>query len=207
MIRTVKTLDQLTETLNREGFELKRSSVYLHLFSQNHRTIEEKRHVTTAPVKLFKSQNSNDASHPSTKFPRASIRSLEELGAILGAAEVTFHPQDDKVKVPIGLTTANKQAPILMHMEYQVTLPDHDFVVAPKHKLIPSVTGDMKLDKSKDLRMQRTNDTVTYSCATYIGIRGAKHSASSAFAHFQDMMRVRLNLQRVFKLTGMKRKK
>ena len=45
----------------------------------------------------------------------------------------------------------------------------------------------MKLVKSKDLR----NDAVTYSGATYIGIRSAKHSASSAFVHFQDMMRVR----------------
>ena len=44
----------------------------------------------------------------------------------------------------------------------------------------------MKLIKNKDL----TNDAVPYSGATYIGIRSAKHSASSAFAHFQDMMRV-----------------
>ena len=45
----------------------------------------------------------------------------------------------------------------------------------------------MKPVKSKDL----TNDAVTCSGATYIGIRSAKHSASSAFAHFQDMMRLR----------------
>ena len=75
---------------------------------------------------------------------------------------------------------------MFMHMEYQVTLPDHEFVVAPKHKLIPSVIGDMKLVKNKDL----TNDAVTYSGATYIGIRSVKHSASSAFTHFQDTMRV-----------------
>ena len=75
---------------------------------------------------------------------------------------------------------------MLMHMEYQVTLPDHEFVVAPKHKLIPSVIGDMKLVKNKDL----ANDAVTYSGATYIGIRSVKHSASSAFTHFQDTMRV-----------------
>ena len=143
--------------------------------------------MTTAPVKLYKSQNSKRASHPSTKFACASIRSLEELAAILGPAEVTFHSQDAKAKIPIGLTTASKQAPMFMHMEYQVTLPDHDFVVASKHKFIPSVIGDMKLAKSKDL----TNDAVTYSGATYKGIRSAKHSASSAFAHFQDMVRVR----------------
>ena len=76
---------------------------------------------------------------------------------------------------------------MLMHMEYQFTLPDHDFVVAPKHKLIPSVVGDMKLVKRKDL----TNDAVTYSGVSYISIRSAMHSASSAFAHFQDVMRVR----------------
>ena len=60
------------------------------------------------------------------------------------------------------MTAANKQAPMLMHMEYQVKLPDHDFVLAAKHKLIPSVIGDMKVVKSKDL----TNDAMTYSGAT-----------------------------------------
>ena len=128
LIRTVKTLDQLTEALNREGFELKRSSVYFHLLPQNHRTIEGKRHVTTAPIKLYKSQNSRHASRPSKKFVRASIRSLEELAAILSPAEVTLHSQDDKAKVPIGLTTASKQAPMLMHTEYLVTLPDHELL-------------------------------------------------------------------------------
>ena len=186
MIRTVKTVDQLTEVLNREGFELKRSPVYLYLLYRNHRTIEGKRNVTTAPVKLYKSQNPKHASHPSIKFTRASIGSLEELAEILGPAEVTFQSQDDKAKVPIGLTATNEQAPMLIHMDYQVTLSDHDFAVVPKYKLIPSVIGDTKLVKSKDLK----NDTVTYSGATYIGIRRAKHSASSAFAPFQDMMRV-----------------
>ena len=88
-------------------------------------------------------------------------------------AELRFHSQDGKAKAPIGLTTANKQAPIFMHMEYQVTLPDHGFFVAYKHKLIPSFIGNMKLVKSKDL----TNDVVTYSGARDIGIRSAKHSA------------------------------
>ena len=45
---------------------------------------------------LYKSQNSKHASHPSKKF----FRLLEELAEILGSAEVTFHTQDDKAKVP-----------------------------------------------------------------------------------------------------------
>ena len=92
-----------------------------------------------------------------------------------------------------------------MHMEYQVKLPDHDFVLAAKHKLIPSVIGDMKVVKSKYL----TNDAVTYSVATYIGIRSAKHSGSSAYAHLQDLNRVRSlpEFASSFKLTNRRRKK
>ena len=117
MIRTVKTLDQLTKALNCEGFELKGSSVYLHLLPWNHMAIDRKK-LKTAPVKLYKSQNWKQASHPSTKFARASIKSLEELAAMLAPAEVTFHSQDDKKIVPIGQTTANKEAPMLMHMKW-----------------------------------------------------------------------------------------
>ena len=187
VIRTVKSLDQLTEALHQEGYDLKRSSVYLHLLPKNSRTMEGKRHVYTAPVKLFKAQNSKHASHVSTKFARSSIKALEEIATILGPEEVVFHSMDDKAKVPIGITAAEKQTPLLMHMEYQVTLPDHDFVVGSRHKLISSVVGDMKVVKSKHL----TNDGVTYSGATYIAIRSAKHSGSSTFHHLQDMNRAR----------------
>ena len=187
VIRTVKSLDQLTEALNQEGYDLKRSSVYLHLLPKKSRTIEGKRHIHTAPVKLFKSQNSKHAAHVSTKFARSSIKSLEEIATILGPEEVIFHSMDDKAKVPIGITAAKKQTPLLMHMEYQVTLPDHDFVVGSKHKLLPSVIGDMKVVKNKDL----TNDGVTYSGPTYIAIRSAKHSGSSALNHLRDMNRAR----------------
>ena len=41
--------------------------------------------------------------------------------------------------MPIGITAANKQAPLLMHVDYKATLLDHDSVVAGGHKLIPSV--------------------------------------------------------------------
>ena len=48
VIRTVETLDQLTEALNCEGCNLERSSGYLHMVPR----MERKRHVHTAPVEL-----------------------------------------------------------------------------------------------------------------------------------------------------------
>ena len=94
---------------------------------------------------------------------------------------------DDKAKVSIGITAAKKQTPLLMHMEYQVTLSDHDFVVGFKHKLIPSVIGNIKAVKSKGL----TNDAVSYFGHTYIAIRSGKHSGSSASHHLCGMNKVR----------------
>ena len=73
-----------------------------------------------------------------------------------------------------------------MHMEYQIQLPDHDFVVAPLHKLIPSVIADMEV-KEKVF----SKEAVGYTGPTYVGIRSAKHTGSSAYHHLQDMKRIR----------------
>ena len=131
---------------------------YLHLLPRNYWTLKGTRHIHKTPMKLYKSQNSKHSSHISTKFARSSIRSLEEIAVILGPEEVTFHSMDDKAKVPINITAAKKQTPLLMHVGYQVTLHDHDFFVGSTHKLIPSVIGDMKVVKSQNL----TNDAASY---------------------------------------------
>ena len=141
--------------------------------------------MKTAPVKLIRAQNDIHSKHVATKFAHSTISALEELAGVLGPQQVTFHSQDDKAKVALGLPAASKQAPIVMHMQYQVRLPDHDFAVAKMHKLIPSVISDMTI---KTL----PKDAVSYSGPTYIGIRSAKHSESSAFHNLQDMKRIRL---------------
>ena len=74
-----------------------------------------------------------------------------------------------------------------MHMEYQIISPDHDFIVGSRHKLIPSVIGDMEVAKRKFL----TNDAASYSGSTYIAITSAKHSAFLAFHYLRDMDQVR----------------
>ena len=139
--------------------------------------------MTTASVRLISAKNSKHQNQPSTSFAKATTNALEELAGLLCPREVTFHSQDGKAKVLIGITAASKQAPLLMHMEYKVILPDHDFGVVSQHKLIPSVIGDMQV-REKDF----SGDAVTYSGPTYCAIRSSKHCV---YHHLQDMRRIR----------------
>lgn len=162
VLRSIKTLDELTAELNKvnvesvkiimftfltllymilnqDGYQIKRSAVYLRLIPKRSSSLEGQRHVQTVPVKLAKAQNDLHSKHVDGLFCASTIHRLEELASLLGPKEVLFVSQDDKARVPIGLTAANKQAPLLMHVEYRVSLPDHDWVIAARHKLIPSV--------------------------------------------------------------------
>lgn len=113
-------------------------------------------------------------------------RSLEQIASTLGSKQVAVISQDDKSKVPLGLAAANKQAPLLMHLEYRVTLPDHDWVVAPRHKLTPSVYAGVEIEDGK------IDDpkNVTNAGPTYVAIRSAKHCSSTATSHAYDFVRL-----------------
>lgn len=135
IVRTVYTLSELSEL----GFNISRSATYIRLLPRRVNTREAKRHVVTVSVKLSRPKADHHKAHQGQYFSVASIRSLETIASVLGPDSVTFLSQDDNTRVPIGLTAANRQAPLLMHVEYKVSLPDHDYVIASRHKLIPSV--------------------------------------------------------------------
>lgn len=89
-------------------------------------------------------------------------------------------------RVAIGITAANIQAPMLMHMEYRVKLPDHDWVVASGHKLIPSVYAGIAIEKNG----LGVSTAVGYSGPTYVAIRSGKHCSSTALSHCLDFERL-----------------
>lgn len=82
------------------------------------------------------------------KFVSSTINNLNELASFLGPDSVSIISQDNKCRVRIGITAAKAQAPMVMHVEYRVMLPDHDWMVGDRHKLIPSVyAGIVKKEK------------------------------------------------------------
>ncbi|XP_065172441.1 uncharacterized protein [Atheta coriaria] len=181
-VRSCRTLTDLHEKLKEHGFQISKSGTYLRLLPRNYTTLEGKRHVVTVPVKLSRPEADYHKAHVDQHFCVATIRSLETLASILGPKQVCFLSQDDKARVPIGLTAANKQAPLLMHVEYRVSLPDHDWVIASRHKLIPSVYAGCII-KGNDMGRA---EAITYSGPTYVAIRSGKHSSSTASTHAVD---------------------
>ena len=182
-VRSVKSLYKSTEELGRMGFIVSRSGVYVHLLPKRSSSLEGKRHLKTMPVKLVRAQNDAHKDHVDAKFAANTIHNLEDIASLLGLKAMCLISQDDKARIPLGITAANKQAPLKIHVEYKVTLPDHDWVVAGGHKLIPSVYAGIEI---KD-RIGR--NAVTYSGPTYIAIRSGKHASSTAYSHALDVDR------------------
>ncbi|KAL4720554.1 hypothetical protein ACJJTC_002355 [Scirpophaga incertulas] len=182
-IRCCKTLDDLQAELCKLGYTISRSGLYLRLLPRRVNTEEGKRHVVTVPVKLCKPDSTLHMKHRDGPFCTATIRNLESLASILGPEQVFFLSMDDKARAPLGITAANAQAPILMHLDYRVKLPDHDFVVAEKHKLIPSIYAGIVVKKDGEGKPE----AVTHSGPTYVAIRSGKHSSSNAETHATDI--------------------
>ena len=177
-LRTVTTLDDLTAELRKLDYKLSRSATYLRLMPRRGNTAEGKRHVQTVPVKLLRPESSLRKKNPDRMFAASFINDMFEVARQFGPQAALFISNDDKARVPLGLAAASLQAPILMHLEYKVRLPDHDFVVGNRHKLIPSVYGVCEINDKGD---------VTYSGDTFIRIRSGKHDKSSATTHSYDM--------------------
>ncbi|CAF2596257.1 unnamed protein product [Rotaria sp. Silwood2] len=180
-IRPCLTLDDLREKIKERGYDIKRSTLYYRLLPHRINSVDGKKHVRTVPVRLRKALNDEHGKHEDGHFATATIRYIKDLAGIFGNDVVLFLSQDDKCKVPIGLPAAKIQAPMLMHLDYRVRLPDHDWTVAPRHQLTPSVYAACMMNENND---------VGYSGPTYIAIRSAKHDRSDANSHACDFDRL-----------------
>ncbi len=175
-INTLRTVDNLRVALAARGYHLSKSALYYRLLPANISHVDGKRHFSTVNVRLCRPQNTQRKGHPDGHFAMATVKMAKDL-ANLFSEHSFFLSQDDKARVPIGLPILKKQTALLMHLEYKVTLPDHDFPIGENHKLIPSVYAACLHDK---------DGTIGYSGPTHVAIRSAKHNHSSAESHIAD---------------------
>ena len=127
---------------------------------------------------IFRAENDNRKENVDRMFAKSGCDDAFALYLLFGPDASVVLSNDDKARIPLGLTAANKQAPILMHMSYKVRLADHDFTIAKGHKLIPSVYAEcVVLEDGK----------VSYSGTTHVRIRSGKHDSSTARTHAYDI--------------------
>ena len=131
--------------------------------------------METVPVKLAKAKNTARNRHEDVNFTFATKGYMKCIASHFGKDVVLAVSIDDKAKVPIGITAAKLQAPLVMHMEDQVRLTDHDFVKEGKHKLIPSVYAASQIKAPAT----RKDPETSYSGPMYICIRSLKHDSST----------------------------
>ena len=132
VLNSCKTLDDLHATLRKEGYILRMRALYFRLIPRSADSQEGKRHVRTVPVKLRKAKNTLRNRHADADFTFAINRQMRDIVSLFGSDNVFVLSVDEKVKVPIGATAVMRQAPLIMHVSYEIQLPNHNFVKATK---------------------------------------------------------------------------
>ena len=83
----------------------------------------------------------------------------------------------------LGVVAAKRQTAMVMHVDYQVRLPSHDYAVASKHYFIPSVYSFLTILPSSIGQ----KNAVTYSGPTGVFLRSGKHDQTNACTHRVDL--------------------
>ena len=110
----------------------------------------------------------------------ASAWFARDLVNLFGDHHVFLFSQDDKARVPLGLPISKKQTDILMYSKYKVILPNHDFPIGTKHKLVPLVYATCLKKDGK----------VSHNGPTFISVRSGKHDKSCTATHSEDFERI-----------------
>ena len=105
---------------------------------------------------------------------------------LLSVQQIHFLSIDDKAKVPISVTAAKYQSPLILHMTYEIRLPVHDFAKAPEHKLTHSVYASCEIEATSN----KVDEQFTYSGPTYFAIRSMTHDSNTVYTHGYDFNHV-----------------
>ena len=137
--KTCLTLDDLKDTIKQRGYEIRKSSLYYRLMPQRAISHDGKKHVVTVPVRLrrFPALQSGPQ-HEDAHFAAASLKHMKDLAGIFGNDCVFFLTQNTKSKVKIGRPSAKGQAPLIMHLDYEMsTLDSPSTIQTSRHQLTP----------------------------------------------------------------------
>ena len=74
------------------------------------------------PVKFRQAQNNLKNRHEDANFCLTTKNYLKDIAFLFCAENMFVVPVDDKAKVPIGVTAATKQSPLVIHVNCDIRL-------------------------------------------------------------------------------------
>jgi hypothetical protein len=113
-------------------------------------------------------------------YCRASVKQLKDIASYLVPDVCVLISQDDKAKIPLGVAAVSRTFHCFQSISSPLTVPDHDFPIANKHKIIPSFYLFLASAKQFD-----EEDPVPrkLACVT----RGQLFTSTSAQTHLTDL--------------------
>ena len=72
------------------------------------------------PVKLLRPECNLRKSNVDRMYARSIVEDAHNIETLFGHEQVTFLSCDDKARIPLGISAVQKQAPIVMSLEYKV---------------------------------------------------------------------------------------
>ena len=104
-----KTLDDLKAELEKDGLEVKKSTLYMRLIPRRENIKYGKRHGRVVPVQLRKPQFDGRKDHVAARYCFATSRMIRKLSSWLGPKYCLYISPDDKATCPMGIHAATKQ--------------------------------------------------------------------------------------------------
>lgn len=148
-VRTTVSVPQLRKKLAGKGIEVSKTSLFYRLQPANKGHTGAKKHIDPLPIRMLRATNDLHKSHDDWSFCRATIDNLREPASFFGHSDVNVISQDDRCRVNVGTPAVGRQMKVLTELANKTKLPDHDFPVAAKHKLIPSVYATLNVEAGK----------------------------------------------------------
>jgi hypothetical protein len=135
----VRTISHL-RTAMEENYQqyLSKSCLQTYLLPRHPNSIQAKRHHHPALIQNVAVSRNEMSSHEDSHYCLASVKGVRQFAETFPENSIIIS-QDDKAKVPLGIPAVGRTFSTVQTHNQPVSIPDHDFPVSSKHKLIPSV--------------------------------------------------------------------
>ena len=135
----VRTISHL-RTAMEENYNqyISKSCFQTYLLPRHPNSIQAKRHHHPAFIRNVAVSRNEMTPHEDEHYCLASVKGVRQFAEAFSENSIIIS-QDDKAKVPLGIPAVGCTFSTVQSRNQPVSIPDHDFPVSSKHKLIPSV--------------------------------------------------------------------